>query len=326
MQEFLEDLSKFNTPGKLHNYTVEVSAIRQQSEHLRVLKEVQGLEVLLNDLSPLSTYLAGAEAALPEEDPLTQEIRLARDEIRVALTSAERRTASSFRADVRQRMEKLKRTFLARYIECHSRARLGQKEDKRKMGLIQDPRLRVLQMLATISILPVSQLKAWQEELGRLVPCFALTEEELQASPICPHCHFKPGSVPAIPPAAGSLSALDERLDALLLQWTATLRQNLEDPVLKQALGLLKPEEKRAVEDFLRNSVLPDPLSPEFVEGVRQVLEGLVKVTITLEDLRNALLSGGSPATPAEMRKRFEEYLDGLTKGKEPGKVRIVLE
>jgi len=26
------------------------------------------------------------------------------------------------------------------------------------------------------------------------------------------------------------------------------------------------------------------------------------------------------------MRKRFEEYLDQLTKGKEPGKVRIVLE
>jgi hypothetical protein len=26
----------------------------------------------------------------------------------------------------------------------------------------------------------------------------------------------------------------------------------------------------------------------------------------------------------AEMKKRFEEYLDHLTKGKEPGKVRIV--
>jgi len=38
------------------------------------------------------------------------------------------------------------------------------------------------------------------------------------------------------------------------------------------------------------------------------------------------LLSGGSPATPAEMKKRFEEYLDELIKGKEPGKVRIVLE
>jgi len=56
------------------------------------------------------------------------------------------------------------------------------------------------------------------------------------------------------------------------------------------------------------------------------VLSGLTKVSVKIADLRDALLSGGSPATPEEMRKRFEEYLDGLTKGKEPGKVRIVLE
>jgi len=56
------------------------------------------------------------------------------------------------------------------------------------------------------------------------------------------------------------------------------------------------------------------------------VLSGLTKVSVKITDLRDALLAGGSPATPAEMRKRFEEYLDGLTKGKEPGKVRIVLE
>jgi len=43
-------------------------------------------------------------------------------------------------------------------------------------------------------------------------------------------------------------------------------------------------------------------------------------------DLRGALLSGGSPVTPAEMKERFEDYLYQITKGKEPGKVRIVLE
>jgi hypothetical protein len=57
-----------------------------------------------------------------------------------------------------------------------------------------------------------------------------------------------------------------------------------------------------------------------------EVLSGLQKVPVKADDLREALLSGGSPATPAEMKKRFEEYLDELTKGKEPGKVRIVLE
>ena len=51
-----------------------------------------------------------------------------------------------------------------------------------------------------------------------------------------------------------------------------------------------------------------------------------MKRRFKVEELRNALLAGGSPATPAELKKRFDEYLDGLAKGKEPGKIRIVLE
>jgi len=49
-------------------------------------------------------------------------------------------------------------------------------------------------------------------------------------------------------------------------------------------------------------------------------------VPLKIAELRAALLEGGSPATPGEMRKRFEDYLERLIKGKEPGKVRIVLE
>ncbi len=49
-------------------------------------------------------------------------------------------------------------------------------------------------------------------------------------------------------------------------------------------------------------------------------------VPVRIMDLREALFSGGTPVTPAEMKRRFEEYLEGLTKGKEAGKLRIVLE
>ena len=58
----------------------------------------------------------------------------------------------------------------------------------------------------------------------------------------------------------------------------------------------------------------------------REVLPGLVKVVVTSEDLKAALLAGGSPASPAEMKRRFEGYLDQLTKGEEPARVRVVLE
>ncbi len=71
---------------------------------------------------------------------------------------------------------------------------------------------------------------------------------------------------------------------------------------------------------------LPDPLEQDFIHALKEVLSNLIPVAITSEDLRTALLSGGSPTAPTEMKKRFEDYLDELTKGKEPGKVRIVLE
>ena len=43
-------------------------------------------------------------------------------------------------------------------------------------------------------------------------------------------------------------------------------------------------------------------------------------------DLKAALLDGGSPASPFEIRARFESYLNRLCEGQEPTKVRVVLE
>jgi len=56
------------------------------------------------------------------------------------------------------------------------------------------------------------------------------------------------------------------------------------------------------------------------------VINSKIKRFEDIEAWQKARVKGGSPATPAEMKKRFEEYLDELTKGHETGKVRIVLE
>jgi succinate dehydrogenase flavin-adding protein (antitoxin of CptAB toxin-antitoxin module) len=122
------------------------------------------------------------------------------------------------------------------------------------------------------------------------------------------------------------LEHLDTELDNLLEDWTQTLLANLEDPTTRDNLDLLKPEPRKLVDAFLKERKLPDELGQDFIHALQEVLSGLVKVAIRPADLRTALLKGGSPATPAEMKKRFEEYLDELTKGHEPSKVRIVLE
>ena len=119
---------------------------------------------------------------------------------------------------------------------------------------------------------------------------------------------------------------MDDELEKLLANWTQTLLTNLEDPTTKGNLDLLKPGPKKLVNDFIKRRELPEKIDQNFIHALGEALSGLQKVAVKTTDLRDALLSGGSPATPAEMKKRFEEYLDELTKGKEPGKVRIVLE
>ena len=161
--------------------------------------------------------------------------------------------------------------------------------------------------------------------MAGLKSCFALTEQELEASPVC-RTATSNRARNRLRSAATILDALDGELDKLVENWTQTLLANLEDPTTKGNLSLLKPEPRKLVDGFIKKRTLPDDLDQDFIHALQEVLSGLTKVSVKIADLRDALLSGGSPATPTEMRKRFEDYLDGLTKGKEPSKVRIVLE
>ena len=155
---------------------------------------------------------------------------------------------------------------------------------------------------------------------------FVLTKEELQTSPVCPHCEFRPALETPANAGDGALSQLDDDLDKIVEGWTRTLLDNLKDPATRENLSLLQPAGRERIGAFVEEGELPDSLEPEFVEALREVLSGLVKVVMNAEGLREALLAGGSPARPDEMRRRFDGYLEDLAKGKDLSKVRIVLE
>ncbi|MBM3302109.1 MAG: ATP-binding protein, partial [Deltaproteobacteria bacterium] len=127
--------------------------------------------------------------------------------------------------------------------------------------------------------------------------------------------------------AAGQvLKGLEDELDRLHEGWTKTLLSNLEDPTTQQNLGLLKPAARKIVNAFLRSRALPEDVNHDFVGALQEALSGLAKVVVTTNDLRLALLAGGSPATLPELKKRFDEYLVEISKGKDPTKIRVVLE
>jgi len=91
-------------------------------------------------------------------------------------------------------------------------------------------------------------------------------------------------------------------------------------------MDLLKIDDREPLQAFIKSKELPAPLDSNFVHALKEVLSGLVKVIVRVQELQQALQVEGGPASPTEMKKRFEEYIDLLTKGKDPAKVRIVME
>jgi anion-transporting ArsA/GET3 family ATPase len=326
-KSFLESLQAYTTTGKLKNFRYDAQEVMTHRDGLNALAEIKSLEELVVDLGSTASYLSTAEAVLPTSHEWIEKMKAARDELLVQVGDPTKRGVAAFRQQTQRKLGDLKKAYLRAYLALHSKARLGVNEDRRKAQLMNDERLKVLQKLSAIELMPRQQLSDFQNRLAELKSCFALTESELEASPICPHCSFKPGAQQTLAPAAATLNALDGELDRLVESWTQTLLVNLEDPITQMRVkkGLSK-QQRKFVEAFIASKDLPEPIAQDFLEAVREALTDLALISVNIDSIRSALLTGGSPATAADLRKRFEQFLEETTKGREPAKVRIVLE
>ncbi len=325
-KSFLESLQAFSSPGKLKNFRHSKDEVEQQKGGMDALQEVEAIQGLVADLGSTASYLSTAEAVLPQDHEWVDGMKKVRVDILTQVCDSRKRSAAGFRQQAQQKLGDLKRQYIVAYLGLHTRARLGVNDDKRKARLLKDERLQKVKGLATIDLMPRQHLTDLQNRLAGLKSCFALTEQDLDAAAECPHCAFRPAAEPVGAPAGHVLSGLDDELDTLLSEWTETLLDNLGDPTTKEQLDLLKPEPRKLVDAFIASRTLPDDLDQDFILAVKDVVSGLAKVVVTADDLRAALLSGGSPATLGEMKKRFGDYLDDRVRGRDPSKVRIVLE
>lgn len=324
LKGFLEGLSPYNTIGKLKNLRITQDDIETQKKNLDALAAVERLRDLVAELGNVAAYLSQAEMVLPGDHPWVQQAQAARKDILDKL--AEDRSAQHA-AEYRQRLATLKKDYITAYVAQHSKARLGVAEDKTKSALRKDLRMVTLRALAGISLMPTGQLTTFEDKLDKLKSCASLVERELETSPVCPHCGFRPANEQGdLLPAANVLKALDDELDRLLEGWQRTLLDNLDDPIIQANFELLRPKQRDLIKGFLASKALPDPVTPEFVAAVQEALSGLEKIVVTGDDIKRALLAGGSPATPEDLRKRFESFLSERCKGKDAGKLRFVID
>ena len=323
---FFESLQAYSSTGKLKNFRYNAQEVTAFGKAVEVLDDLDALRAFVMDHGPTASWLSTAEAVLPTEHEWVDRMRTTRLDILDILKQADLSALSEQSQGIGAKLQKLKKDYIVTYIGLHTNARLGVNDDKRKASLLNDPRLQTLLKLAGIDLMPRQQLTDFQNRLAGLRSCFALTEQNLDATPVCPHCEFRPSVETGTAASSQMIDQMDAQLDAMVAGWTSTILRNLEDPITQANMDLLKNDDREPLKDFIKSRELPDPLDSNFVHALKEVLSGLVKVAVTVQDLQTALQVTDGPATPTEMKKRFEEYIDQLTEGKDPAKVRIVVE
>ena len=323
---FFESLQAYSSPGKLKNFRYSGPEVLAHEKAVKALDELDALRGFIMDHGPTASWLSTAEAVLPTEHDWVDGMKTTRQDVLGALKQADLTELATQSQGIGAKLQKLKKDYTVAYIGLHTKARLGVNDDKRKAGLLNDQRLQTLLKLAGIDLMPRQQLTDYQNRLAGLKSCFALTEQNLDASPICPHCGFRPSVETGVAAGSQMIDQMDAQLDAMVTAWTSAILSNLEDPITQVNMDLLKIDDREPLEAFVKSKELPVPLDSNFVHALEEVLSGLVRVTVKTQELQQALQVTDGPATPAEMKKRFEWYIDQLTKGKDPAKVRIVME
>jgi Family of unknown function (DUF6079) len=328
---FFESLQAYSTPGKLKNFQYTAQEVTFFGSAIKSLDTIAAMQQFISDMGNQASWLSNARSVLPEDrdpkiDNWIDRMTVLRKDILNEIQTQDFGKGKINTSAFHQKLSGLKKEYITLYMDLHTKARLGINDDKRKAKLMTDPRIQILNQLAGIDLIPKQQLKDFHKQLVPLKSCFAMTEKDLEKSPICPHCNFRPSVEQPKGAESLVLEKLDDDLDTILSSWTQTLLDYLEGPITRDNLDLLKIDEKKSVNAFLSTRCLPDPLDNDFINAVKQALSGLAKVSISMTNLQTILQKTGGPSTPDEMKKRFGDFVDTLTKGKDPAKVRIVLE
>ena len=326
-KQFLEELSKYTTVGKLRNLRYIPGQIQENLEYrLTVLRARQLLDAI-NQIQPYTTYLAEAQANLPEDHEWTQHARQVQKNTLDSIRRFGKGNTAFDQQAVLRELTKLKQDYIKIYSDLHRKSVLTASGDDLRQRLYRDARFESMRALSAIELLTRSgDFEFWKQQLTGLVSCREFHEGVLTDSPTCPYCHLRPAQLRTAANSDALVHLLDDKLSDLLKNWRKALRDNLNSATAQHSLEAMSPAERKPVEDFLQQGDDAETLPANFVPSAIQALRGIQAVTLPVDALLQALKAGGLPCTREELQNRFKQFLDQQMRGHDAGNTRLTLD
>lgn len=320
--EFSNYQAKFNTPAKLNNFGLSYAEVEELEKQIRLLRRIPEYNTFKAECADVVNYISaieyinlGADMKIFIESGKA-EFREIRDSI------MDGTTGNTAAGKVVAKLEKIKEKYIDIYFEEHKKKRLGIDDAKRRSKIQEGQALGNLRKLRSIEILSGAKLSELEQNIAGLKVCYSLTPQELKSSPICPHCRFnledKTRNV------SSQMEHLEDRIGEMAAEWTKMLLDTLSDPIILDQKKFLKTQEAKAIGDFVSTGELPKKVDDFFVNSINALLKGFEPVVIEMEDLMHKL-EELPPMDESSFKAKINEIVSAYTKGKDTGKLRIVV-
>lgn len=316
LNQFLQSLQVFDTPAKLKNFKKAIEEIQSQQESIMLMDKLIKWRELASQITKKANYIVSARNHVSIADDWYVKVEAALEDLYISL-----KANSDCSAEL-QVIDQLKDQYVSFYYAQHAASRLGATEENKLNQLKRDGRIDTLQKISVIPILPAQQLQAWKAKSDDLKICWELQKSELEHSPVCPHCRYRPKDEKYAQQV--TVRQLETELEELLDSWTNTLLTNLNDSELRENIELLTGEQKQLIKQFMDDKSFGIPVDLRLVQTIKEVLEGIQKVELPLNRLLQ-MAGDGSPLTIEELRLRFEQLVREQVGTQASNRVRIML-
>lgn len=320
--EFANYSAKFNTPAKLNNFSLTSEQIDELGKQIGLLKRIPEYITFKTECQDVVTYISSIEY-INLGSGMKSAIEDGKAEFREIRDSIMDGVAGDVAAGrVVAKLDKIKEKYIDIYFEGHKKKRLGIDDAKRRGKIQESQALSNLRKLKGIEILSGAKLSELEQSMAELKVCYSLTPQDLKSSPICPHCRFsledKAKNV------AGQMEQMEDRIDMMVAEWTKMLMNTLSDPIILDQKKFLKAQEAKAIDDFVSSGTLPKKVDDFFVNSINALLKGFEPVVIEMDDLMHKL-EELPPLDESSFKAKITEIISAYTKGKDTGKLRIVV-
>ena len=320
--EFSNYGARFNTPAKLNNFTLTAEQVEQLGEQIKLMSIIPAYLTFKNDCAADVSYISAIEY-IDLGASMKSNIENAKAMFRETRDDILDGTAGDVAAQkVCAELAKVKDKYIEIYFEAHKKKRLGIEDAKRRGKVQESPSLSTLRKLRDIDILSGAKLREIESDLAALKVCYDLTPTELKQSPICPHCRFNLGDKDKN--VYGQLDNIEDRIEALVAEWTKKLLETIDDPFVLSQKEYLSAKQAKVIDDFVSARKLPQRVDDFFVSSIQALLKNYEPVVIEVEDLMQKL-EQLPPMDEAGFKQKLNELVSAYTKGKDASTLRIVV-